>query len=354
MHPSSASPLDELGEALDPPSTEPPTRLRNRVLTKIEQSPRRRLPPVLSRPRRRLALTALTATAVTAALVIVPTLRVGSAAPPASAQAQEILANAAATAQREPVLKPSQRQYLYFKTVVVKPMTTAPGPSGDQYIHMSPLYNEEWLSPNGDRPGQVRVTNRQTGATTLTGPSGCTAFITLSAGASPAVGTHSSPPCTPDGPAYLNDLPTTVSGMLDYLNHYRAGSSPLPPAQTTPDQRAFHAADLLLNQGYVPPRSLTALFDAVAEIPGSEVVQHVTDASGRSAIAVTHSYNYHGDKYNFDTSLQLLFNPHTYAFLGVREVVLPGSAPAKAGSIIFERDVLEVAVVDRLGQQPKH
>ena len=79
----------------------------------------------------------------------------------------------------------------------------------------------------------------------------------------------------------------------------------------------------------VPPKLAAALFRVAATIPGATVVPHAADAAGRPGIAVAR--NVSEDK----ADAELIFNQHTYQFLGAREVLTsPVKGEGPAGTVI--------------------
>jgi len=302
--------LEDLGAALDPASPRPPARLRSRVLMAMAERPGRRVLPVLRRPTRRFTLAAVATVGLAGVLVAVPTLRVGSAAPPATAQAQEILTHAATVAANAPVLKANKNQFVYIKSYAAW---------GDGSTNHPNVIQEEWLSVDGTRNGWTRVVNVKTGAVVVDDPyPGCINGM-LAASAPGGNGLDGKPiPCKPI-PAYRDDLPTTTAGMYKYLY-----TIPLRPGVRATDQEAFVVAGDLIRSSYLPPASLAALFNAVAEIPGVFVRQNVADASGRVGIAVART--------ELGGSSALLFDPKTYQFIGEATAHAGAGAPVVAGS----------------------
>jgi hypothetical protein len=299
------------------------------VLSAMAENPGRRVLPALRRPTRRSTLAAVATVGLAGILVAVPTLRAGSAAPPATAQAQEILTHAATVAANTPVLKAKNDQLLYIKTY------EAYGDGSSTYPN---VIQEEWLSVDGSRSGRTRAVNVKTGAVVFddTLP-GCVNGM-LPASAPGTNGLDGKPiPCKPI-PAYRDDLPTTTAGMYKYLY-----TIPLKPGVRATDHEAFTVAGDLIRQSYLPPASLAALFNAVAEIPGVFVRQNVTDASGRAGIAVART--------DVGGSSALVFDPKTYQFIGEAYARASG-AGAPVGPFIGASAVLKLAIVDRVGQRP--
>ncbi|MET0492324.1 MAG: sigma factor [Actinoplanes sp.] len=92
----------------------------------------------------------------------------------------------------------------------------------------------------------------------------------------------------------------------------------------------------LLQEQYLPPAVLAALFEAAATIPGTTVVPDAQDAAGRHGIAVSYRTELHEQ--------MLIFDKSSYRYLGLREVA------AQDGALIGTTAQLKITVVDRAGQ----
>jgi hypothetical protein len=123
--------------------------------------------------------------------------------------------------------------------------------------------------------------------------------------------------------------------MLDYLTK---NTDYKPDSGGTREAWLFGTASDLINEKYLPPASLAALFDALSRIPGITVTRKVTDAAGRSGIAVGYTQRGFRNEIVFDTK--------TYAFLARRAVAVP------SGNVDYEMARLRIAVVDRAGTLP--
>jgi hypothetical protein len=142
-------------------------------------------------------------------------------------------------------------------------------------------------------------------------------------------------------PAYHSELPTTTEAMVAYLHdsthYYYGGDRP-------ENRQIFMLVEQLLQESYIPPAALAALFRATAQIPGVTVDDDVVDAADRHGIAVACTHN--------AMRMQLIFDPKTYAFLGTRAVASESIDGLTAGQLTQSTAVLRVAVVDRAGTLP--
>jgi hypothetical protein len=129
--------------------------------------------------------------------------------------------------------------------------------------------------------------------------------------------------------------PTDADRMLTYL--YQQGSGTKNPR----DQGAFDAAGDLIREAYLSPASLSAVFAALARIPGVTVVGDVTDEAGRTGVAVALT-----EVQGMRT--ELIFDRRSGAYLGERSVMVKDEGGLKAGQVINATAVLKVAVVDSI------
>ncbi|MEU4671546.1 hypothetical protein AB0F91_27095 [Amycolatopsis sp. NPDC023774] len=120
-------------------------------------------------------------------------------------------------------------------------------------------------------------------------------------------------------PAYRTDLPTTTDVMFSYLNKNGSGDAGDANAMGKDVQ-------LLAGETYLPPRAKVALFEAAAQMPGLQAVDHVTDAAGQPGVGVT--WPGHG--------VTLVFDAKTYTYLGTTQ-----------------RAVVGYGIVDHVGQLPR-
>ncbi|MGI5245398.1 CU044_5270 family protein [Dactylosporangium sp. CA-139066] len=308
--------LKNFGAALDPADPEPPARLRHRVLSAAAAPARRRRLP-------RLALAGGLAAAITAGVLAAQVIGIGGHTPPASAAASEILHSAAEEARQQPVFEVRPEQFVYVESIGTN--TNYGSPTSKPKLEK--VHRTAWLSAGGERDGLVRSNNE----TFMI--DGCqNGRQTQSKG-----GKSETTSCTPI-PAYLAGLPTTADAMLDYLYTHSSGGNPR-------DQQAFTTAADLIRESYVPPAALAAVFEAVARIPGVDVVGDVTDDAGRPGVAVALT-----EVQGMRT--ELIFDKKNHGFLGTRSVMVRDQDGLRKGDIWASSAVLKVAIVDRAGQTP--
>jgi hypothetical protein len=266
-------------------------------------------PRAPSRRRRILAVAGLTtavAAGIAAALVLVPTASVGNHPPAATADAGQVLRQAAAVAARQPDLRPRPDQFVYLRV------------AGDGTT------TRTWMSVDGTRDG---VSERPGGRELMPGCRHGRQQVIKGDQVLPGV----LEPCEPL-PAYHRDLPTTPAAMLTWLSANTGGK----PG----DVNALGKGVLgLLEGSYVQPRSLAALYGALGRIPGMQAVPDAVDAAGRHGVGV--GWRRDG------AQLTLIFDPRTHVYLG-SAYTAPGASTPTATSAL-----LQVAVVARAGQLPR-
>ncbi|HTJ37275.1 MAG TPA: CU044_5270 family protein [Dactylosporangium sp.] len=308
--------MQQFGEALDPAGQEPPARLRHRVLRSAAQPARRRRVP-------RLALAGGLAAVITAGVLAAQVVGIGGHKPAASAAASEILHSAAEEARHQPAIAVRPDQFVYVESIATNASFGSPG--------SKPTHEKEhrtaWLSADGEHDGLVRSNDHS-----LPLP-GCINGKEVQTKGGQSVSTD----CTPV-PGYVANLPTDSKAMLDYLYDHRSGGNPR-------DQQAFTTAADLIREAYISPASLAAVFDAVARIPGVDVVGDVTDEAGRHGVAVAIT-----EVQGMRT--ELIFDKASHAFLGTRAVMVRDQDGMHKGDIFESSAVLKVAIVDRAGQTP--
>ena len=140
--------------------------------------------------------------------------------------------------------------------------------------------------------------------------------------------------CTPR-PAYLINLPTSAPAMTAYLR---------ARANETTNGDLFTAAGDLIREAYLPPAALSALFQALGDVPDLTVAQDAEDAAGRHGVSVGR------DAHGFRN--ELIFDRTTFAYLGSRTIALEDIGKVKRGTVDGQSAQLRVAIVDRLRQLP--
>jgi hypothetical protein len=145
---------------------------------------------------------------------------------------------------------------------------------------------------------------------------------------------------------YPDNLPTDTDAMVALL--YRESGGYQSPNKAPLDVNSFLYGVSYIDEGhaYVRPAVLSAMFSAMAQIPGLTVERDVVDAAGRHGISV--GCPDPGER------RELIFDSQTYAFLGVRDVAVqedyPGDIPA--GAVIDSTAYLRNGIVDRPGDLP--
>ena len=338
------STLNRLGESLDPPSEGPPPALRTRVLAALEQ-------PVSGRPARvrwvrarparlgsasrlgwRLGAAAGLAAAVTAGVFALQTTPSGGHRPAANAEAAEILNYAAATAGGAPAPAVRPNQFVFVESMTAYP-SYVPGVADPGPRPADRKLRQIWLSVDGTGDGVLKERPSDgTGRWRISPLPGCRdgQSTAVKGNVTETQGSVTVTQKCEATPAYHGDLPSDPAAMLTYLYRNSNGGNPA-------DQQAFITVGDLIRENYLPPRSLSALFAATAKIPGVTVTRSVVDADGRTGIAVGRTFN--------GSRQELIFDPHSYAYLGERE--LDGH-----GSVTGEAARLRIAIVDRAGLLP--
>jgi len=243
-----------------------------------------------SHRRSRRIILAVAVAAAAVGVVVLQTLP-GSVGTPTSASASPFLRQAARAVLTAPTFSersdvvPQANQYVYSETE---------DPNGT-LVQM-------WLSADGSLPGLQRWTSRIKGEVPATGEipyPGCTVAQAQSTSCSPQVG-------------YFPDMPTKPSALLSYFNQ----SGLIDTSGTAASTPGWINNDLakgivyLMQTSYLLPAQQSALFSLMAQTPGFTIVPNMADAIGRVGVGV--EWNFEGD------AGALIFNPTTYALLGVR------------------------------------
>jgi hypothetical protein len=266
-------------------------------------------------PAWRLAVAAGLATVLTAGVLVVQTI--GDRDRPAEASAAQVLRDAALAARQQPALTARPDQYLFMEFLVTHRDKPASGP----YITRR---FQRWVTAGDGDQWQQRWRP------------------------------ESEPDAWQDVPAqddvprpagYLTGLPTDPDGMLDYLRE-NPPDLPLPEgadeAAIADDPTTAFGTALWLLDGYLPPESMGALFEAMARVPGAVVVPgDVTDAAGRRGIALR-------TPGVFGATEDVIFDRETYAYLGERDMLVRDGRE----SPYLSTARLRTAIVDHPGQLP--
>lgn len=209
--------------------------------------------------------------------------------PPVELDAATILTNAARTARAEPAVTPRPDQFVYVKSQ-----------DGDN------LY-QAWISVDGTRDGLVRTDDQN---------------IALP-------GCRNSKKCQPVL-GYDPNLPTDPNALIAYLEHGRTVDLHTASGVNT----VAKDVESLFDDTYVPPDVQSALFTAIAKIPGLSV-DHDTPAGTI------------GVRWSYDGSAEMLFSTAggTYRYAGSKTVSPKGDVGIST--------LLQVGIVDKVGDRPE-
>ncbi len=307
-----------------PPSRDlPHLQARRAHLVSELRAPRRRRPSLLLGGL-------LTATATAAAVIVPVTMgRIASGPPDPEpglqpVSAAQVLTRAAERARTEPELRPKPGQYLYFEqrgeTDHFGRLFNSPPPwdrkKGEITRTKTSYRTETWYPVGGQRPGLARwsgenfqgpwpgelVFEKAGGAHWL-----CKSYRNISEDARKNLKVEPRG-CKVGDDHYRTDLPTDVQAMYEWLYAHTPNAGGAPS-----DFAVFQTAGGLIRDSYVPPKARTALFAAVARIPGATVTEDVTSLGGGEGVAV----GMRGD----GTRYELIFDATTFAFLGNRALI---------------------------------
>src|ERR1700722_5542976 len=246
---------------------------------------RRRAP---KRARRVVAVSALAAALVgVVAFQALPSPESG----PTAASATPFLRQAARAVLTAPTFNqknsflPQSNQYVFSETE---------DPNG-------PLV-QTWLSADGNLPEVGRWTSGIKGEVPAFGATTNAACTVTQA---------ESTQCIPEA-GYLPGLPTNPTALLAYLNQISLVDTISSAATTSGwlNNELAKAVMYLMQTCYLLPNQQAALFELMAQTPGFTIVPQMTDVIGRVGVGVEWSFE--------SDSGALIFNPTTYALLGVR------------------------------------
>ncbi|MGH3070427.1 MAG: CU044_5270 family protein [Streptosporangiaceae bacterium] len=266
--------------------------------------------------------------------VALPGTQGGAGQENAQVSAKGLLLLAARSAAAAPSLSPRPRQFVYTEQIIVGEASS----NGSKLVKTPPYLQRTWISANGMWGGLAKARN-------AAGGRWYTNELPIPVCAIPDPSNANWKANCPAPPGYVTTLPSTVPGMLAYLRKYTAGlgGSLAYQVLTGIAQESWEARLLIPNHSYA------LMFRAAATVQGIQVIQHVTDAAGRSGIAVAACVPGAIQKVRPDRGcghrIELIFDPRTYQFIGDNEV---GSLQAGgASSALFK-----IAVVGKAGQLP--
>ncbi|HEY5986866.1 MAG TPA: CU044_5270 family protein [Streptosporangiaceae bacterium] len=273
----------------------------DRALRPVRRTGRGRGRRILTRPG--LAISGTVAAAAAVAVIVAGVIPLGAGGTGVRLAAATVLHRAAKAALAQPT--PRSNQFIYTKVR-----------SADSRRSQTV---ETWLSADGSRAGAQRLTPCYQAYHRLRS---CTYKVPRYRGG-PSLVSY----------AWVKTLPTDPRALLAYLERH-SGCNQLPPGN--PETRGIDRYDaayseiyVILNTLYVlPPKLGAALFDAAAKVPGVTVLPHVVGAAGGQGIAVamTPVVGPTSGRAYGRTRYELIFDPHTYRFIGSQAVTVAGSA----------------------------
>ncbi|WP_410579704.1 CU044_5270 family protein [Amycolatopsis sp. lyj-108] len=277
---------------------------RARLMAEIAAAEAENVVPL--KKRRRWVWTGVGAAGLAAAITAVVALTPAGLEPPAAtADPVAVLRSAAAAALKTPGTPPKPDQFIYTKTKQ---------PDGER---------ESWISADGTHDGLIKMADR--GSFPLPGCRNGQAQVYK--GEEPLKGVTE--PCTPR-PGYRVDLPADADAMFAHLNAENAGHSG--------EKGDYHAMGkdilALVNENYLPPAVLGALFGAAARVPGLRAVDRAEDAAGRPGVGITWPLGPHHDP-KVAKPVVIVFAADTFLYLGTNSTAVTASG-----------------VVDAVGQRP--
>jgi hypothetical protein len=285
------------------------------------------------------------ATAVAAAAAITASLVAGSPGRPrpgghavggvAAIDVAYVLGHAASAAAgaHQPVPRPGQFIYVSSVATTLGQGMTIGSPG--TFSWLSKDDRQIWLSVDGRKAGVLQIAQhpneRLPGGGTPPPINGSQVEwdplpATTCPGRAPARGTYE----------FLTTLPTAPAQLRTWIYQHKNGGQ-------QSDTQAWTDIGDLLREMLVPPKLAAALFQVAATIPDVTVVQHATDAAGHGGIAVA----------RYDSQVkadaELIFDPHSYQFLGERSVLAkPVRGEGPAGTVTESTAQLQVSVVSQL------
>ncbi|MHB9860598.1 CU044_5270 family protein [Streptomyces sp. YIM S03343] len=139
---------------------------------------------------------------------------------------------------------------------------------------------------------------------------------------------------------WLSSLPTDPDKLLAYLY----AKTPQAKGRER-DQAVFEQIGSLVG-GVMPPATAAALYRAAAKIPGVAPAPQARDAIGRRGLGIAH------DDTRYGIRTEWVFDEEDFSFLGSRSYLTKDTSYGKAGTLLSSEAELELAVVDKAGQQP--
>jgi hypothetical protein len=228
------------------------------------------------------------AAAITAALALAPVdnaVLLGPVPRAGAAEAVRVLNAAAAAALKMPDTPPRPDQFVYIKSQ---------GPNSYLY--------EGWFSADGTHDGLTKPSVPRGEPAELVA-AGCRDGKRVITNSNGGRSNGKLEKCVPE-PAYDPDLPTNASGMLATIASRYSEEGGVSNVNGIAKD-----AMTLLSMRYLRPDQRSALFGALAEVPGITFTENVKDAAGRTGVGI--SWTAPGG-----ATSAFIFDPGTYAYLG--------------------------------------
>jgi hypothetical protein len=237
------------------------------------------------------------------------------------ADARVVLAAAADLAQNRPFTPPSAGQWTYTETEYRESGKPGPGVVHTAKTPLKTRIDRTWTRADG-----LRVAFYDKGKLVI----------------SPTGGPGVMPP---SDYASLAALPRDPDALLAWAYKQKA-----PPKSGNP-QVVFSLFCSILGYNVLPPALEAAIYRALAKVPGVTLVKNGVDLQGRPALSV--GYVIEGW-----VRQEILLDPRTYVFRGLRSIVIkdhsfaPQGGTLKKGAIDVLATRIAAGIVDRPGQRP--
>lgn len=227
------------------------------------------------------------------------TARPAQGAQPEARLAAMVLAAAARTVASVPVTEPGPHQWFYSETVSTQ--TGQPARRDSEWITFDGTESAYYGVPHAGAPIQLIVHHEPASAipSSTRGTSGLAAF---DGNAVPLTAYNA-----------LASLPASPSALLaavgaDIRASHQTYFGVMGTARTTA-QKEFAYLGVLLWNAYAaaPPPGLSAVYQAIATIPGVRVTRGLRDAAGSPAVGITDDGG----------ATEILLNPQTYQTVGI-------------------------------------
>ncbi|MBT2415401.1 CU044_5270 family protein [Streptomyces sp. ISL-12] len=257
-----------------------------------------------------------------------------SSASTASRDAAVLLGRIASVAARSDAQTVAEDQFVYVKSL----QTDAEGEFGGPITLTGTSHREVWMSQKSEPVIDVGLIHQDD------------SYLGIEVGVpdgEPAVGEPAG--ITRPTYAWLASLPTDPDALLQRLSTEITkdqDARDTPAEDRDEAQDAFDAIGGLLGETVMPPKTASALYRAVAKIPGVTEDPDVVDLAGRHGIGVARVDPRIGERTTW------IFDPATLEYLGTQRVLVKDTTLGEKGALVGASAVLERAVVDALRERP--